>query len=77
MARPADTLDRDFSLSNLGFQIRYRYGLAPLSDLYLVYSRGGLNFDQRLDSVGTLLNDALGIDDDQQFLIKLSYRVEV
>ncbi len=77
VARPADTLDRDFSLSNLGFQIRYRYGLAPLSDLYLVYSRGGLNFDQRLDSVGTLFNDALGIDDDQQFLIKLSYRVEV
>jgi hypothetical protein len=25
----------DFSLRNLGFQIRYRYELAPLSDLYI------------------------------------------
>jgi len=76
-ARPTDDLDSDFSLSNLGFQIRYRYELAPLSDLYIVYSRGGLKFDPRLDSVGSLFNDALQIDDDEQFLVKLSYRVEV
>ena len=31
----------DFSVSNLGFQIRYRYELAPLSYLYVVYGRGG------------------------------------
>ena len=31
----------DFSLSDTALQIRYRYELAPLSDIYLVYSRGG------------------------------------
>src|SRR5690606_24755396 len=31
----------DFNVRNLGFQVRYRYELAPLSHLYLVYARGG------------------------------------
>jgi hypothetical protein len=74
---PVADLDRDFSLSNLGFQVRFRYELAPLSDLYIVYSRGGLAFDQRLDDVGSLFNDALMLDDDEQFLVKVSYRLEV
>ena len=34
----------DFSLRNLGFQIRYRYELAPLSNLYIAYVRGGFGF---------------------------------
>lgn len=38
---PSSDLISDFNLNNLGFQIRYRYELAPLSDLYVVYSRGG------------------------------------
>ena len=41
---PSDDPIDDFSVSNLGFQIRYRYELAPLSYLYVVYGRGG--FDQ-------------------------------
>ena len=31
----------DFSFSNTALQIRYRYELAPLSNIFLVYSRGG------------------------------------
>ncbi len=31
----------DFSLSDTALQLRYRYQLAPLSDIFLVYSRGG------------------------------------
>jgi hypothetical protein len=31
----------DFSLSDTALQLRYRYQLAPLSDVFLVYSRGG------------------------------------
>lgn len=31
----------DFSVRNLGFQVRYRYEVAPMSDLYIVYARGG------------------------------------
>jgi len=64
----------DFSLSNLGFQVRYRYELAPLSDLYLVYGRGGLALDDDSRSLSDLLGDALSLRDAEQFLIKLSYR---
>jgi hypothetical protein len=64
----------DFSLSNLGFQVRYRYELAPLSDLYLVYGRGGLALDDTSRSLSDLLGDALSLRDAEQFLIKLSYR---
>ena len=40
-----------FTLSQLAFQVRYRYEMAPLSYFYLVYSRGGqiLEFDQEND----------------------------
>ena len=38
---PTDEPVDDFSVSNLGLQIRYRYELAPLSYLYVVYGRGG------------------------------------
>ena len=36
----------DFGLRNLGFQIRYRYELAPLSYLYVAYVRGGSLFEE-------------------------------
>lgn len=31
----------DFTIATLGVQVRYRFELAPLSELFLVYSRGG------------------------------------
>ena len=67
----------DFSLNNLGFQIRYRYELAPLSYLYVVYGRGG--YDERDESAGpgTLLGDSFRLRDDEQLLVKLSYRFEL
>jgi hypothetical protein len=30
-----------FTLSDLAFQVRYRYEIMPLAYLYVVYSRGG------------------------------------
>ena len=42
---PSEEPVDDFSVSNLGFQIRYRYELAPLSYLYIVYGRGGYEED--------------------------------
>jgi hypothetical protein len=71
----ADPVD-DFSVRNLGFQIRYRYELAPLSYLYVVYGRGG--FEQQLttdDSAG-LVGDSFSLRDDEQLLVKFSYRFE-
>ena len=69
---PAGT--SDFSLANLGFQVRYRYELAPLSDLYVVYGRGGLDNQDGRRSLSDLLGDASSLDDAQQILVKLSYR---
>ena len=66
----------DFSVRNLGFQIRYRYELAPLSYLYVVYARGGYEEDPFADRSGRLLHDSFRLRDDEQLLVKLSYRFE-
>ena len=31
----------DFAISRMSFQARYRWEIAPLSDLFFVYTRGG------------------------------------
>ena len=67
----------DFSLRNLGFQIRYRYELAPLSYLYVVYGRGGFERNAFSDELGNLLGDSFDLRDDEQLLVKLSYRFEI
>ena len=67
----------DFSLRNLGFQIRYRYELAPLSNLYIAYVRGGLGFQEFRQDVGPLLGDAFSLHDSEQVLVKLNYRFEL
>jgi len=66
----------DFSVSNLGFQVRYRYELAPLSYLYVVYGRGGYEEGFGSDESFRLLQDSFGLRDDEQWLIKFSYRFE-
>jgi hypothetical protein len=73
---PTDEPVSDFSVSTLALQIRYRYELAPLSYIYVVYGRGG--FDQEASSEGsdTLLRDSFSLRDDEQLLIKVSYRFE-
>jgi hypothetical protein len=64
----------DFNISELNFQIRYRWQIAPLSDLFVVYTRG----DSRETSVsdfgdlfGNSWNNPLG----DQLVIKLRYRL--
>ena len=72
-----DTI-KDFNLNNLGFQIRYRYELAPLSDLYVVYSRGGFGYQEDTPrDPFNLLGDAFSLRNDELFLVKLSYRFRV
>ena len=72
-AQPVD----DFNVRTLGFQVRYRYELAPLSYLYVVYGRGGYREDAYSDGVGDLLGDSFDLRDDEQLLVKLSYRFEL
>jgi hypothetical protein len=42
----SDDLIKPFTQGVVSFQIRYKYELAPLSYLYLVYSKGGRNYDE-------------------------------
>jgi hypothetical protein len=76
--RTTEPLD-DFALRNLGFQVRYRYQIAPLSDLYIAYVRGGSLFRESEDGFG--LGDeffgAFDLRDSEQLLVKLSYRFTI
>jgi hypothetical protein len=75
-AVPTDETVEDFSVRTLGVQLRYRYEFAPLSFIYVVYGRGG--YEQATDDSGSgrLLRDSFNLRDDDQLLIKLSYRFE-
>jgi hypothetical protein len=66
----------DFSVRNLGLQVRYRFEIAPLSYLYVVYGRGGYEQDEFVEGSGRLLRDSFRLRDDEQLLVKLSYRFE-
>ncbi|HEY5807876.1 MAG TPA: DUF5916 domain-containing protein [Povalibacter sp.] len=65
-----------FTVSNLGLQIRYRYEIAPQSELFLVYARGGYDLlDEDERSVQELFRNMDQVRDSDQFLIKLRYRL--
>jgi hypothetical protein len=66
----------DFSVRNLGFQLRYRYEFAPLSYLYVVYGRGGYEQESVGGDTAGLLRDSFELRTDDQLLVKFSYRFE-
>ncbi|MEO6967563.1 MAG: DUF5916 domain-containing protein [Rhodanobacteraceae bacterium] len=76
----SDPVD-SFGVRNLGLQIRYRYELAPLSYLYIVYGRGGFALDPFADdmsnSAPSQFRDSFSLRDDEQFLVKLNYRFDL
>lgn len=70
----------DFNVSDTALQIRYRYQLAPLSDIFLVYERGGL-WDESADAnghqssgAGDLFSNAWGDVTRERLLAKIRYR---
>jgi hypothetical protein len=63
-----------FRQGELGFQLRYRYELQPLSDLFVVYSRGGFLFEDSERGLGGLASRAADATTADQFLVKLRYR---
>ncbi|CAA9307942.1 MAG: hypothetical protein AVDCRST_MAG71-500 [uncultured Lysobacter sp.] len=70
----------DFGLRNMGFQVRYRYELAPLSHLYIAYVRGGDLYDEEIGRPFNATDEfsgAFDLRDSEQLLIKLSYRFEI
>ena len=64
----------DFTISRLTAQLRYRWEIAPLSDLFVVYTRGSNLPDRGYDTFGDLFDDALTEPVIDVFVVKLRYR---
>ena len=64
----------DFTISRMTSQIRYRWEIAPLSDLFVVYTRGANLPNRGDDSFGDLFHDALTDPIVDFFVVKLRYR---
>jgi hypothetical protein len=75
----SDAALADFRLRSLGFQLRWRYKLGTLSDVYAVYSRGGYAVDALAPGesrgVDRVLDDTFSLRDDDQLLLKVAYRL--
>ena len=66
---------KDFTFSHLGLQLRYRYELQPLSDLYIVYSRGGDgSLADQSEGLWRQLDRAWSTRTADQLFVKLRYR---
>ena len=65
----------DFALSNAVLQFRYRWEIAPLSDLFVVYTRGG-SLDRPDGRTFTeMLSRNLAEPDQDQLVVMLRYRL--
>jgi hypothetical protein len=65
-----------FTVNNLGLQVRYRYEIGPMSELFLVYARGGYDFiDDDERGVNSLFRDMTDVRDADQFLLKIRYKL--
>ena len=70
--------NEDFSLSRLTAQLRYRWEIGPLSDLFVVYTRGNqFIHDHAEDGLGTLWTDSLRDPVVDMLVVKLRYRFGV
>jgi hypothetical protein len=63
-----------FSVSELNFQVRYRWQIAPLSDLFIVYTRGDSR-ETNLTDFDTLFRDSWNMPLGDQLVIKFRYRL--
>ena len=74
LVNPSDQR-RDFTISRLTFQARYRWELAPLSDLFVVYTRGSNVASMPDAGFGDLLHDSWTERLVDVFVVKLRYRL--
>ena len=69
------TESSNFSISDTAFQIRYRYQLAPLSDIFVVYSRGGFfGSDSGTEGPDMLFNEGWKGVQVESIIAKVRYR---
>ena len=73
--KAADAATDDFSISRMTAQLRYRWEIGPLSDLFLVYTRGSNLEDGIDDSFSGLFQDALTKPVIDLCTLKLRYRL--
>lgn len=66
--------DHDFTVSMLTAQLRYRWEIAPLTDLYLVYNLGNTLPRDVGSGFSDLFRDAFSDPIVQSFVVKLRYR---
>jgi hypothetical protein len=59
----------------MSFQARYRWEIAPLSDLFIVYTRGGNLPGNTFDDYTGLLTEAWSEPVVDTLVIKLRYRL--
>ena len=70
-----DARARDFVINRMTVQLRYRWQIAPLSDLFVVYTRGSnVPYNTLDDDFGDLFYDALTDPVIDFFVVKLRYR---
>lgn len=65
---------RDFTISRMSFQARYRWELAPLSDLFVVYTRGSRLTSRPGEDFDDLLSDSWTDRAADILVVKLRYR---
>ena len=72
---PFQTSLPPITVSQLAFQIRYRYEIQPLAYLYVVYTKGGriAMYDEE-DSLNELYKRPWNDPQSDNFTIKLRYR---
>ena len=63
----------DFAISNVSLQARYRWEIAPLSDLFVVYTLNG-NREVPREAFDELLSSTFDDPFAEQFAVKLRYR---
>ena len=72
--KKSDLTAESINLGSLAFQLRYRYEIAPLSNIYLVYTRGGsVFFDDEADN-STIFSDTWERPEGNRFAAKIRYR---
>ena len=71
---PRTRPDYDFTVSLLTAQLRYRWEIAPLTDLYVVYNLGNRLPSLHEDDFSSLFEDAFDEPLVESFIVKLRYR---
>ena len=70
----APTAGDDFSLSQMSLQLRYRWEIAPLSDLFVVYQNRASLYGSDDSGFGDLFTDTVDETIGENLAIKLRYR---